>query len=110
MTKPVAKKPWLKKPVLKKKVQQPPPPVESDPAKDEEEDAPVPAAKGYNLDFLDKLDDPNFNPFETKTAVIEKFDSSAPQENGAETSPDQNPSQDKQETEQDQKAEEDSKE
>merc|ERR1711899_36744 len=71
---------------------------------------PVPAAKGYNLDFLDKMDDPNFNPFETKTAVIEKFDSSAPQENGAETSPDQNPSQDKQETEQDKKAEEDSKE
>ena len=27
---------------------------------------------GYNLDFLDKadLDDPNFNPFETKTKVV----------------------------------------
>ena len=24
---------------------------------------------GYNLDFLDQLDDPNFNPFATKTAV-----------------------------------------
>merc|ERR1712223_2269121 len=107
--KPAVKKPWLKRPALKKK--QPPPPDESGPVK-EEEDGPVPAAKGYNLDFLDKMDDPNFNPFETKTAVIEKFDSSAPQEeNGAETSLDQNPSQDKQETEQsDQKAEEDSKE
>merc|ERR1712223_2227563 len=105
--KPAVKKPWLKRPALKKK--QPPPPAESDPVK-EEEDGPVPAAKGYNLDFLDKMDDPNFNPFETKTAVIEKFDSSAPQENNAETSLDQNPSQDKQETEQDQKAEEDSKE
>merc|ERR1712032_1361665 len=82
--KPVAKKPWLKKPVLKKKVQQPPP-AESDPAKDEEDDAPVPAAKGYNLDFLDKMDDPNFNPFETKTSVIDKFDSSAPQENNNDT-------------------------
>merc|ERR1712004_269974 len=98
-----------KRPALKKK--QPPPPAESDPVKEEEE-GPVPAAKGYNLDFLDKMDDPNFNPFETKTAVIEKFDSSAPQEeNGAETSLNQNPSQDKQETKQsDQKAEEDSKE
>merc|ERR1719461_279333 len=25
--------------------------------------------KGYNLDFLDKLDDPNFNPFETKSQI-----------------------------------------
>jgi len=34
-----------------------------------------PAPKGaYNLDFLDNLDDPNFNPFETKTKVENKFD------------------------------------
>merc|ERR1719322_725585 len=44
----------------------------------EEEELPVPPAKGYNLDFLDNLDDPNFNPFETKTAVLNNFDSSAP--------------------------------
>merc|ERR1712004_347520 len=25
---------------------------------------------GYNLDFLDQMDDPNFNPFETKTKVV----------------------------------------
>merc|ERR1719400_2560068 len=43
-----------------------------------EDDVPIPPAKGYNLDFLDKLDDPNFNPFETKTAVLNNFDSSAP--------------------------------
>ena len=30
----------------------------------------VPKAGGYNLDF-DKFDDPNFNPFETKTKVVE---------------------------------------
>merc|ERR1719234_3087585 len=82
--KPAAKKPWLKKPILKKKVEQPPL-VESDPAKDEEDDLPVPAPKGYNLDFLDNMDDPNFNPFETKTAVIDKFDSSDPQENSNDT-------------------------
>ena len=40
----------------------------------EEEDIIVPPAKGYNLDFLDKLDDPNFNPFETKTAIQVHFD------------------------------------
>ena len=39
----------------------------------EEEDIIVPPAKGYNLDFLDKLDDPNFNPFETKTAIQVHF-------------------------------------
>lgn len=33
------------------------------------EDIPIPPSKGYNLDFLDNLDDPNFNPFTTKTGV-----------------------------------------
>ncbi|KAK4309401.1 hypothetical protein Pmani_018978 [Petrolisthes manimaculis] len=33
------------------------------------EELPLPPSKGYNLDFLDDLDDPNFNPFATKTAV-----------------------------------------
>ncbi|CAL4073647.1 unnamed protein product, partial [Meganyctiphanes norvegica] len=39
---------------------------------DTEEEISVPK-KGYNLDFLDNLDDPNFNPFETKTAIVNKF-------------------------------------
>ena len=34
----------------------------------EEEEVIIPS-KGYNLDFLDNLDDPNFNPFASKTAV-----------------------------------------
>lgn len=34
-----------------------------------EEDLPIPPSKGYNLDFLDNLEDPNFNPFTTKTSV-----------------------------------------
>ena len=31
-------------------------------------------SKGYNLDFLDNLDDPNFNPFETKASIDQNFD------------------------------------
>jgi hypothetical protein len=38
---------------------------------------PPPPAKGYDLSFLDKLDDPNFNPFQTKTAVANTFDTSS---------------------------------
>ena len=34
---------------------------------EEVEEVKVPS-KGYNLDFLDNLDDPNLNPFQTKTA------------------------------------------
>ena len=72
------KKPWLKA----KKKPTAPSPAEKIPAADtekaeEEEEVKVPG-KGYNLDFLDNLDDPNFNPFETKTAVIDKFEDSAP--------------------------------
>merc|ERR1712029_1100902 len=52
-----AKKPLPPKPWLKKKKNP------SSPAK--------PASSGsYNLDFLDKLDDPNFDPFTTKTKVV----------------------------------------
>jgi len=69
--KPLPKKPWLNK--TKKK---PPPKVEAEPAENEDI-IPVPT-KGYNLDFLDKLDDPNFNPFETKTAVVNNFDENSP--------------------------------
>ena len=38
----------------------------------------IPPSKGYNLDFLDNLDDPNFNPFETKSGVTVCFSESAP--------------------------------
>ena len=41
----------------------------------EETDIVIPS-KGYNLDFLDKLDDPNYNPFETKTVIDDKPDQS----------------------------------
>merc|ERR1719234_2101344 len=75
MRKPLARKPLLRKPVKK------PEPVEEKPTetpKDEEDDMPAVPKKSYNMDFLDQLDDPNFNPFETKTAVKEQFDTSAP--------------------------------
>jgi len=66
------KKPWEKKGMKAvKKTPMPPKPVEEDPKSDD--DAPPPPVKAYNLDFLDKLDDPNFNPFETKTAIVDKF-------------------------------------
>jgi hypothetical protein len=35
----------------------------------DETDMPPPAKGGYNLDFLDNLDDPNLDPFATKTKV-----------------------------------------
>jgi hypothetical protein len=52
--KPLPAKPWLKK---RKKA----------PVVVNEESEAKPA---YNLDFLDKLDDPNFDPFATKTKVV----------------------------------------
>eukprot|EP00091_Calanus_sinicus_P000923 TRINITY_DN10887_c0_g1_i1.p1 TRINITY_DN10887_c0_g1~~TRINITY_DN10887_c0_g1_i1.p1 ORF type:complete len:112 (-),score=25.84 TRINITY_DN10887_c0_g1_i1:228-563(-) len=59
---------------MKKK---PVPPVEADTTTEGEDVIPVPS-KGYNMDFLDQLDDPNFNPFETKTAVKNNFEDSKP--------------------------------
>merc|ERR1712106_1239451 len=50
--------------------------VVKDTVMESDEDLPVVPAKGYNLDFLDQLDDPNFNPFETKTAVKNQFEAS----------------------------------
>ena len=42
-----------------------------------EQSPPISVPKGgYNLDFLDNLDDPNFNPFETKTKVVNAFGAS----------------------------------
>merc|ERR1712106_555494 len=53
-------------------------PVEPVEDANDEDNTPLPPAKNYNMDFLDKLDDPNFNPFETKTAVKNQFDASEP--------------------------------
>ena len=68
-----------RRPPVKKKAppkKAPPPKPATPPPANAEEDEPLPPApKGaYNLDFLDNLDDPNFNPFETKTKVENKFD------------------------------------
>ena len=41
---------------------------------DELPSTPVAKSRGYNLDFLEKCDDPNFNPFETKTNVVDDVD------------------------------------
>ena len=38
-----------------------------------EDELPLPAKGAYKIDF-DQFDDPNFNPFETKTKVVENFD------------------------------------
>ena len=39
----------------------------------QDDDLPVPPAKGYNLDFLEDLDDASFNPFKTVTAIKDTF-------------------------------------
>merc|ERR1712106_1149040 len=56
---------------------EPEPPAESEPVIESDDVIPAPS-KGYNFDMLDKLDDPNFNPFETKTAVVNNFDENQP--------------------------------
>ena len=38
-----------------------------------EDELPLPAKGAYKIDF-DQFDDPNFNPFETKTKVVENFE------------------------------------
>merc|ERR1712106_397998 len=42
------------------------------------ESSPPPPSKGYNLDFLDNVDNADFNPFETKTAIVDNFTDSKP--------------------------------
>ena len=73
--KPLPPKPWLKK---KRKAN----PSTKQTANDESStSAPASTGNGYNLDFLDKLDDPNFNPFATKASVVndgEQFPVSKP--------------------------------
>merc|ERR1719450_743795 len=49
------------------------------------DEEPIVPSKGYNLEFLDKLDDPKFNPFETKTTIVENFDYSVPTASEAES-------------------------
>ena len=61
-------KPWLKKKTAKPVVEE----IEKETDEAPEDEVKVPS-KGYNLDFLDNIDDPNFNPFETKTSVVETF-------------------------------------
>ena len=39
----------------------------------QEDEQPIPS-KGYNMSFLEKLDDPNFDPFKTKTTVKNDLD------------------------------------
>ena len=74
VSKPLPPKPWLKKkPVQAEEAAS----VNEEPAKEEAEEIKVPS-KGYNLDFLDNLDDPSLNPFETKTAIVNNFDNSSP--------------------------------
>lgn len=69
------------KPALKPKVNESEPkPADVEPKPDlpaEEQDMPLPAKGAYNFDF-DKFDDPNFNPFETKTKVVNKFEEKDP--------------------------------
>merc|ERR1719490_377758 len=75
------KKPLARKPLLRKPVKKPIEPVEEkakEASQDGEDNLPAVPKKSYNMDFLDQLDDPNFNPFETKTAVKAQFDTSAP--------------------------------
>ena len=45
------------------------PDVEDSVQEDQTELQDQPKPSGYNLDFLDNLDDPNFNPFATKSKV-----------------------------------------
>ena len=73
-TKEVPPKPWLKKKTKKPVV----PKVQENVEVAQDEDEVKVPSKGYNLDFLDNLDDPNFNPFETKSSVENKFEDSAP--------------------------------
>ena len=70
------RRPTTKKKTAPAKKAPPPKPATPPPPADAEDEEPLPPApKGaYNLDFLDNLDDPNFNPFETKTKVENKFD------------------------------------
>merc|ERR1711892_1027379 len=61
-----------KKTTPKKRPVMPSPPKDSVETGEEEETLP-PSKGAYAVDF-DKFDDPNFNPFVTKTKVVDKFD------------------------------------
>ena len=62
-----------RKPIKKKAPpKEKPKPVPASPPKETDEEIPVPKG-AYDIDYS-KFDDPNFNPFETKTKVVETFD------------------------------------
>merc|ERR1740122_117312 len=65
--KPLPPKPWLKK---KRKANPSTKQTANDDESSTSDPAPASTGNGYNLDFLDKLDDPNFNPFATKSSVV----------------------------------------
>ena len=81
IAKPAEKKKEVTKPWLKKKKKPVPKPA-SEPTESSEEPIPAPA-KGYNLDFLDNMDDPNFNPFVTKTNVVDDVNKNNPTESSS---------------------------
>nr|XP_045616339.1 protein P200-like isoform X2 [Procambarus clarkii] len=66
---PTAKAPPESKPIEKNNNRLEEKTVSEPETKFDQEEIPIPPSKGYNLDFLDNLDDPNFNPFATKCAV-----------------------------------------
>eukprot|EP00091_Calanus_sinicus_P020571 TRINITY_DN5693_c0_g1_i2.p1 TRINITY_DN5693_c0_g1~~TRINITY_DN5693_c0_g1_i2.p1 ORF type:complete len:184 (-),score=61.99 TRINITY_DN5693_c0_g1_i2:131-682(-) len=72
------KKPLIRRNVKPKKAVSPKKQEDVEPVEGDEENSPLPPPKSYNMDFLDNLDDPNFNPFETKTAVKDNFDATEP--------------------------------
>ena len=53
------------------------PQIENSQMEPGDEDVPLPKRGAYEFDF-DKFDDPNFNPFETKTKVVNAFDQPNP--------------------------------
>ena len=57
-----------------------------------EDELPLPAKGSYKIDF-DQFDDPNFNPFETKTKVVENFDVAATPTPTVESAPEPVPEQ-----------------
>lgn len=52
------------------------PDTSKEPGDDEDDIAPPPAKGAYEIDYS-KFDDPNFNPFETKTKITNTFDEPA---------------------------------
>jgi hypothetical protein len=73
-------KPWLKKKAPA--AAQPASVVDKGEAAGGEE-AGIVAKGGYNMDFLDQLEDPNFNPFQTKSRVVSEEEAILPSSSSA---------------------------